>query len=337
MWYKKGGEGSTDPMASDVDTVFREGIAMRRGKRGFTLVELLVVIAIIGILIALLLPAVQAAREAARRTQCLANVRQVGVAMHSYHAANQVLPVGSYSCCWGTWLVAILPYVEQGDLAKRYHYEHKYGAYIPEEPVDDCRYSDVLNQPVTTQRIAAYTCPADTPQATWSITKHNYVANFGNTTYGRTSPYAGVTFLGAPFRTAWSKENPMAHPFRDIRDGLTNTLMLSEAVQGLDDDLRGFAWWGDACNFTTFATPNTSIPDRIYDAGYCHEDLMPMQPCALSTSTEPSRHSARSQHNGGVNAAMMDASARFVSNDVNLALWRAMGTSQGAEVLEGAE
>ena len=62
---------------------------------------------------------------------------------------------------------------------------------------------------------------------------------------------------------------------------------------------------------------------------------MPLQPCALSTSTEPSRHSARSLHAGGVNAAMMDGSARFFSNDVNLTAWRAMGTSQGAEVFEG--
>ena len=150
-------------------------------------------------------------------------------------------------------------------------------------------------------------------------------------------PVYGVTFMGAPFRMAWSKDAIMGHPFRDIRDGLTSTLMLSEAVQGVDDDLRGFAWWGDACNFTTFATPNTSIPDRIYDAAYCHADLMPLQPCALSTSTEPSRHSARSLHAGGVNAAMMDGSARFFSNDVNLTAWRAMGTSQGAEVFEGEE
>jgi prepilin-type N-terminal cleavage/methylation domain-containing protein/prepilin-type processing-associated H-X9-DG protein len=326
-----------DSMAREVGIVLREGIEMRCSRRGFTLVELLVVIAIIGILIALLLPAVQAAREAARRSQCLANVRQIALGMHNYHDANRVLPVGCYSCCWGTWLVSLLPYVEQQELARLYHYEHKYGGYIPEEPVDDCRYGSGLNQPVTTQRIPVYTCPSDTPRATWGITKHNYVANFGNTTYGRSSPYAGVTFMGAPFRLAWSKEAIMGHPFRDVRDGLTSTLMLSEAVQGAEDDLRGFAWWGDACNFTTFATPNTSIPDRIYDAAYCHEDLMPLQPCALSTSTEPSRHSARSLHAGGVNAAMMDGSARFFSNDVNLTAWRAMGTSQGAEVFEGEE
>ncbi|MCX7427570.1 MAG: DUF1559 domain-containing protein [Planctomycetia bacterium] len=310
---------------------------MRCSKRGFTLVELLVVIAIIGILIALLLPAVQAAREAARRSQCLANVRQIALGMHGYHDTNRVLPVGCYSCCWGTWLDALLPYVEQDELANQYHYDHKYGVYaIPPVP-EDCRYGSALNTPVTTQRIPVYTCPSDTPRATWDITKHNYVANFGNTTFAQVTPYYDATFLGAPFRSTSPTDTAPGRAFRDIRDGLTNTLMLSEVVQGVELDLRGFAWWGDACNFTTFATPNTSIPDRIYDPTYCRADLMPLQPCAVSTSTDPSRHSARSQHVGGVNCAMLDGSARFFSDNVSLTTWRAMGTSQGAEVFEAED
>src|SRR5271167_2927424 len=86
---------------------------MRR--RGFTLIELLVVIAIIAVLIALLLPAVQAAREAARRSQCVNNLKQVGIAMHNYQSSNNSLPFGMKGCCWGTWQVAVLPFLEQSN------------------------------------------------------------------------------------------------------------------------------------------------------------------------------------------------------------------------------
>ena len=81
---------------------------------GFTLVELLVVIAIIGVLIALLLPAVQAAREAARRTQCLNNTKQICLAMQMHHDTFKVLPYGSRGCCEGSWVVWVMPYIEQG-------------------------------------------------------------------------------------------------------------------------------------------------------------------------------------------------------------------------------
>src|SRR5512142_416688 len=81
--------------------------------RGFTLIELLVVIAIIAVLIALLLPAVQSAREAARRAQCVNNLKQIGLAVHNYHDANLTFPPARKGCCWGTWNIFILPYVEQ--------------------------------------------------------------------------------------------------------------------------------------------------------------------------------------------------------------------------------
>src|SRR5277367_746607 len=85
-------------------------------RRGFTLIELLVVIAIIAVLIALLLPAVQSAREAARRIQCVNNLKQLGLAMHNYQSAINTLPQGMNGDAWGTWLNAILPYVEQQNL-----------------------------------------------------------------------------------------------------------------------------------------------------------------------------------------------------------------------------
>ena len=95
---------------------------MKRNIRGFTLVELLVVIAIIGILVALLLPAIQAAREAARRSQCVNNLKQLGVAFQNYHDTYKQLPIGAYSCCWGTWQMAILPFLEEQELADLYQF-----------------------------------------------------------------------------------------------------------------------------------------------------------------------------------------------------------------------
>src|SRR5882672_8747122 len=89
---------------------------MSAKRRGFTLIELLVVIAIIAVLIALLLPAVQAAREAARRAQCVNNMKQIGLAMRNYHSTYGSLPPGESNYGWGTWIVFILPFTEQGPL-----------------------------------------------------------------------------------------------------------------------------------------------------------------------------------------------------------------------------
>src|SRR6476620_8241266 len=102
---------------------------MSQPKHGFTLVELLVVIAIIGVLVALLLPAVQSAREAARRTQCTNNMKQIALATHNYaDIYNGPFPVGEYACCWGTWLVGLLPYIEQKPLYDQYRF---FGALGP--------------------------------------------------------------------------------------------------------------------------------------------------------------------------------------------------------------
>src|SRR5215831_17732652 len=93
-----------------------------RPHRGFTLIELLVVIAIIAVLIALLLPAVQSAREAARRAQCVNNLKQIGLAMHNYESANSSLPPGIKGSVWGTWLVYVLPFMEQSSMFNAWNY-----------------------------------------------------------------------------------------------------------------------------------------------------------------------------------------------------------------------
>lgn len=302
---------------------------MRSRSRGFTLVELLVVIAIIGILVALLLPAVQAAREAARRMQCGNNLKQIGLAMHNYHDVYKNFPPGAWGCCWGTWMICIQPFAEQRQLYDQYSFERKWGTPGP----DDQRYSSAVNLPVTRTRLKTHTCPSDTVNAPFSnITSHNYAANFGNTGYGGPATLNGVPHNGSPFsyiasNTSLGKIVGLA----SILDGTSNTLMVAEVLQGTGTDLRGFVWWGDASSYSAYLTPNTALPDRIYTAGYCVNLPLRNLPCAVSTTTDPTMFAARSRHPGGVQGALCDGSVRFISSTIDLATWRALGTSQGGE------
>ena len=317
---------------------------MRRNSRGFTLVELLVVIAIIGILVALLLPAVQASREAARRAECTNNLKQLGVAMQNYHDINKHLPGGSYSCCWGTWQIVILPFIEEDQLADRYEFSPKdLPVYHPGYAYDIQNLSldpPVRNKEVTSSRIATLTCPSDEPQTRADgITQHNYVANYGNTNYRRTSiTEAGVKILhlDAPF--VLNDFNPpypsIEVPFRKITDGLSKTLLASEAIQGVageEGDARALTWWGFGAGFQTFDPPNTSIPDYMQGPHSCNPEE-PNPPCEPEGSAGLAKTAARSRHPGGVHVAMCDGSVHFVTDGVDLQSWRAASTIQGGEV-----
>jgi len=314
---------------------------------GFTLVELLVVIAIIGVLVALLLPAVQAAREAARRTSCGNNLKQIGLAMHNSHDTMQTLPpgMGPYGCCWGTWQVLVLRFMEQGNVAELYQNwggsDTVYGDGLAPQSGDTFpRYSTAPNTTnVTSKRFKSFTCPSDMPNAPFGgLTNHNYAANWGNTHYGQgTYPGTTVTFEGAPFGIGKSQvagQRMNGERFSSISDGLSNTLMVGEVLQGQGSDLRGFTWWGDASGFTAYEGPNTTIPDRIYTEGYCNNKPLQNLPCAVSDTNNPTRFSSRSRHPSGVQAVMCDGAVRFIPNSININVWRAMSTSRGAETFE---
>jgi len=301
---------------------------MVSARRGFTLIELLVVIAIIAILIGLLLPAVQKVREAAARSQCQNNLKQISIAAHSYHDANTYLVpgTGNFGCCWGTWVVKLMPYFEQDNLSRLYV---NWGGNDSTGP----RYSAAPNtQRVTNQRLKVLTCPADTPNAPFSgLTNHNYALNYGNTGYAQ-SNFGGLTFNNAPFGPGGGgnvKQVALTH----ITDGTSNTLMVGEVLQGIGRDLRGFVWWGDASGFSAFLGPNSSVPDRIYDAYYCNNQPAQGLPCAVSNTTSPTTFAARSNHTNGVNVSLCDGSVRFIDNSININTWRFLSTSRGREVL----
>lgn len=315
------------------------------GRRcGFTLVELLVVIAIIGILIALLLPAVQAAREAARRAQCTNHLKQASLGMHNYHDKVNSLPVGAYGSSWGTWQVAILPYVEMQQLFEKYNPNGKFGSD------NNYRYFGSYNTPVTTQRLSTFSCPSDMPQTVpmsgVTLTCHNYAANYGNTGFfsqdtGPAQSAAGITFGGAPFTMKGRSDiQAESYGFRDIIDGLSNTLMFGEVLQGksassTDLDLRGLTWWGLGSGFGTFLPPNSSLPDIMTDDNYCQpgQPNLPCDPVRFSSPNRPATLAARSRHPGGVNVALCDGSVRFISDTIVIATWRALSTSQGGETI----
>ncbi len=345
-----------------------------RVRPAFTLIELLVVIAIIAILIGLLLPAVQKVREAAARMACSNNLKQIALANANYASANddKFLPgISKNGCCWGTWIIPVLPYMEQQALFSIYRGfgGESYGAPMSAVP----RYAAAPNNQIATQRLKTFTCPSDTakPWNNGTLTLHNYVLNAGNTslyqvsmpfncTGGSTVGANGcVTFGGAPFGwyndsgslAAGGDSSPPDYTNGDpsqgrmgrqrkisaVPDGTSNTLCVSEVLQGPSggDDIRGFAWWGGGAGFTTYQTPNNVSATDVMTGGGCGpQPSSPPFPCTTtSTDTLARMQLARSRHTGGVNAAMCDGSVRFVSNSVSLAAWRAAGTAEGGEVI----
>jgi type II secretory pathway pseudopilin PulG len=321
---------------------------------------LLVVIAIIGILIALLLPAVQSARESARRAHCTNNLKQLGLAVHNYGQTYKAFPAGAWDCCYGTWLLALAPFVEQAQLYRQYErpagMEGKAHVTNPTQMGPDIRYGTAVNLPVTRTQVAAYTCPSDSVTANAStisgVTFHNYVGNYGSTTRTRFSPWQGVIYAGAPFiavyvgngvaytdgNTPGSGVQPAEGARRGVKleqvqDGMSNTLLFSETVQGRDGDLRGFAWWGGGAHFETLIGPNSATPDVTESASYCKPANPLNPPCVGLSSVNRETIAARSRHLGGVGATMCDGSVRFVTNNIALDLWRSMGSAWGREAM----
>jgi prepilin-type N-terminal cleavage/methylation domain-containing protein/prepilin-type processing-associated H-X9-DG protein len=312
-------------------------------RRGFTLIELLVVIAIISVLIALLLPAVQSAREAARRAQCTNNLKQIALAMHNYESSNGSLPPGKKDCCWGTWIHFILGHIEQNNMYNAFNF---YGSPDTDPNYDTFTYNQGTNRTVALMRLNTYTCPSDTATLLRGLyPRYNYAVNYGNTGANQQvslniqtlSPFASV-FAGAPFHDIIDGNQGCAR-FASITDGTSNTLIASEVVQGQGpdsgkSDIRGFTMWGDAVGFETYLAPNSTYPDVVYSTNWCLYPYQTNPPClAPESKSLPSVYGSRSRHPGGVNSGFCDGSVRFIKNTISLSVWRGLSTTQGGEVL----
>lgn len=305
----------------------------------FTLVELLVVIAIIGVLVALLLPAVQAARESARRTQCINHVKQWSLAIHNHHDTHLRLPYGATNDAHPlkrkTWVLNVWPFIEANNLADKG--DPNAAFYVPPYTIDN-----TLNG-LCGQQLKIYYCPTDgkgnrqQSEGQYQRVRGNYVINWGNASYDDVGPSGSAAMTKTnhgPFLHEDGERNrPGLVRFKNITDGTSNTAMVSETLMAFvksDTDWRGDIHNDDGIfRFNTITTPNSTAPDLISNATYFTVNNDPLMPVALGS---PQRAAARSRHPAGVNVGMCDGSVRFVTNGISLTEWGNLGTMAGGEV-----
>jgi prepilin-type N-terminal cleavage/methylation domain-containing protein len=313
----------------------------QRAKRGFTLVELLVVIAIIGILIALLLPAVQAAREAARRSQCSNNLKQIGLALHYYHDSNNAFPISYWEndVGRGSHLARLLPYLEQRAIYD--HIDFRFSDSDSRQTLDGTS----SGKPIRTVPVAAFICPSD-PRVKGGLSPRdvaftNYAPSSGPTRWS-TSGSSSCPCNAVPWYNYWeslgyashSSSNPagpftrnMASPgvpylcrMANVTDGLSNTLFFGEVRAGCSTHLDGYGWFrahGMGMNMTLFPINFDTCHDQSEDLGEGRE-------CNYNC-TWNSDFAFRSSHPGGAGFLLGDGSVRFLSETIDFTTYQYLG------------
>jgi prepilin-type N-terminal cleavage/methylation domain-containing protein/prepilin-type processing-associated H-X9-DG protein len=292
----------------------------KRRDRAFTLVELLVVIAIIGILVALLLPAIQAAREAARRTECSNNVKQIGLALHNYHDTYHRLPHGEFHAQrWG-WQPRLLAFMEGGAETDQYDWNLKAwqaGNYDLIKVIHDgflCP-SDALSEEMREEE--GFAAP------TWVLSQSDYAACIGDymnaTGVGATPTYGNVGFGsgGAPNqvrgvmgRWRWAAR------FADVTDGTSTTICVGECIGAMCITQN----FGSQCWATT-----------AHPINFMNESLQTTLPTQANPRWDESI-GFRSYHPGGAMFLLVDGSVRFVDDSIDGTVYRASASRSGSEV-----
>jgi prepilin-type N-terminal cleavage/methylation domain-containing protein len=309
-----------------------------RRPHGFTLIELLVVVAIIAVLIGLLLPAVQRARESAYRTKCTNNMKQLALALHAYAGDhNNTFPAGLNNAIGADgaaytgedrrdWPLLILSYIEQPTIQ----------AAVNSEIATNALYAVAPTSQYVNNILSVFECPSD-PFAGKTKTYASSPAQGFHINYAACA--GSTTFNGASTTPTFVALNGMFYPLSTtailgVSDGTSNTAMLSENLLSPDvtsHDTRGRMWnnaRSGAMLFSTYAQPNsTAVTDRL-----SHCQSISAAPC--TSGSDNMVLLARSRHIGGVNVALGDGSLRFVSNVIDPAVWAALGTISGGEVTD---
>lgn len=305
----------------------------RKRHRGFTLIELLVVIAIIAILVALLLPAVQQAREAARRSQCKNNLKQWGLAFHNYHEIHNTLPFAATRDKRHTWVISLWPMIDQEAQYNAYNHDRPF--YLPPNII-----TNTLDG-VCVLRVPVYKCPSDPGANLWQgdqfwRARLNYGVNWGNFTIpnGSSTNGAGKAPFGVNGGSGAITEGPRSSNFRDFTDGTSRTLLMAElrcALGSTTSDMRGDILNDDAggAGFMTRRTPNSTSNDVLL-GGWCVSNPQQGLPCTTGNQD----YAARSVHTGGVQVLLADGATKFVSENISLNVWRAIGSMNGNELEE---